>query len=275
VGKARAAGRAAAVLAHPRRIANAARLFGVVIRRMLGQKGAPRVSINGVVQAGRAVRFLRSDLASMKEVAHAHDGKLNDVALDVWSGGLRRLLESRGELAEGLELVAGQAVSLRSATEPRSVDNQAGTMVLRLPVWEADPARRLDLIVAATRTSKATQNAGAIMAIVAALSATPIARYFNTRQRAVNMIVTNVVGPPAPMYVLGARILDIVPILQLVGNIGLTHCAFSYAGQVFLVVTADAHGFPDIDVLMEGMDHDWQALCGSAVARPVAEAAPA
>jgi hypothetical protein len=166
-------------------------------------------------------------------------------------------------------LVAGQAVSLRSSDDPTSVDNQAGTMVLRLPVWEADPERRLGLIVRTTRATKAAQNAGAIMGIVAALSATPIARYFNTRQRAVNVIVTNVVGPPAPMYVLGARILAIVPIVQLVGNVGLTLCAFSYAGQVFLVVTADAHGFPDIDVLMEGMEGDWHALTAGRLAEPV------
>ncbi len=44
------------------------------------------------------------------------------------------------------------------------------------------------------------------------------------------------------------------------GNIGLTLCAFSYAGEMFLVVTADAGSFPDLDVLMAGMDRDWTAL---------------
>jgi hypothetical protein len=75
--------------------------------------------------------------------------------------------------------------------------------------------------------------------------------------------------------VLGARIVDIVPIVQLVGNIALTLCAFSYAGRVFLVVTADAEGFPDIDVLMEGMEHDWLALSAGVVAPPVASPVPA
>jgi hypothetical protein len=37
-------------------------------------------------------------------------------------------------------------------------------------------------------------------------------------------------------------------------------CAFSYAGQLFLVITADAHGFPDLDVLMAGMQADAHAL---------------
>jgi len=57
--------------------------------------------------------------------------------------------------------------------------------------------------------------------------------------------------PPVPIYVLGARILEILPIIDLEGNIGLTLCAFSYAGRLCLVVTADATAFPDLGVLVE------------------------
>lgn len=261
----RGLGRLAAALAHPRQILGAARVFLMVTRRMVGQKGAPRTSLNGVVQVGRRIRFLRLDLESMKDAGHAHDGTVNDVVLDLWAGGLRRLLVSRGEPVAGVELVTAQAVSNRSATDG-SIDNQAGTIVMRLPTWEADAARRLDLIVRTTRIAKTGQRSAAIAGVIAGLSATPIARYFNLHQRAVNVIVTNVVGPPVPMFIFGARILGIAPIIQLVGNIGLTLCAFSYAGEVFLVVTADAAGFPDVDVLIEGMELDWRALVGPGTA---------
>jgi hypothetical protein len=214
------------------------------------------------------VAFLRLDLAAMKEAAHAHGGKLNDVVLDLWTGGLRRLLLSRGESVAGVELVAGMAVSTRAAADG-TVDNQAGTIVLPLPAWQADAQRRLDLIVRRTGRAKSVPRAAAIMGAMVALSATPIGRYVNLHQRAVNVLVTNVVGPPVPMYVFGARILDIVPIIQLIGNIALTLCAFSYAGRVYLVVTADAKGFPDLDVLMTGMEREWQALLGDRAAEPV------
>jgi len=75
--------------------------------------------------------------------------------------------------------------------------------------------------------------------------------------------VTNVAGPPVPVYLFGARVLAILPIVGPVGNMGPVLCAFSYAGQLFLVVTADAHGFPDLDVLMAGMEADGRALLGS------------
>jgi WS/DGAT/MGAT family acyltransferase len=272
----RGLGRLAATLRHPLRILGAARVFLMVTRRMVGQKGAPRTSLNGVVQQGRRIRFLRLDLEAMKAAGHAHDGTVNDVVLDLWSGGLRQLLVSRGEPVAGVELVTAQAVSTRSASDG-SIDNQAGTIVMRLPTSEADVGRRLDLVVRTTHTAKAGQRSAAIAGVVAGLSATPIAQYFNLHQRAVNVIVTNVVGPPVPMFIFGARILEILPIIQLVGNVGLTLCAFSYAGEVFLVVTADATGFPDLDVLMEGMERDWQALVGprTAEAVPVAEPVPA
>jgi hypothetical protein len=70
-----------------------------------------------------------------------------------------------------------------------------------------------------------------------------------------------------------------VPIIDLAGNVGLILCAFSYAGQVFLAVTADASAFPDPDVLMAGMEREWHALIGrvapnsSNVASPAAQAA--
>jgi WS/DGAT/MGAT family acyltransferase len=272
--KLRGLGRGLVALAHPLRILGAARVFALVVRRALGEQAAPRTSLNGVVQVGRRVRVVHLDLAAMKDAAHAHGGKLNDVVLDLWSGGLRQLLVSRGEPVEGIELKVGQAVSLRTPSEADAIDNQAGSIVLPLPVGEADPGLRLDRIVATTSRTKAIQRQAAIMNAMAAMAATPLGQYLNLHQRAVNVLATNVVGPPVPMYVLGAPILDILPIIQLVGNIGLTLCAFSYAGRVSLVVTADARGFPDVDELIRGMERDWHALSGARGVPPAVAPVP-
>jgi hypothetical protein len=152
------------------------------------------------------------------------------------------------------------ATTLRSGTDNETIDNRVGTMVLPLPVSEPEVRRRLDRIVAATQEAKAMQRPAATMGYLAGLAATPIGKYFAAHQHASNTIVTNVLGPPVPVYMLGARILEVLPIIELVGNIGLTLCAFSYAGQMFMVVTADAKSFPDLDALQEGMERDWQAL---------------
>lgn len=267
-GKVRTVRRGAAALAHPIRLAQAVRLFVMLTRDTLGSKTSPRTSLNRPVLARRRVRFLRVSRSAMKKAGHAHHGTVNDVVLGLWSGGLRELLETRGELVAGLELVAGQAVSLRSGPD-RTVGNQVGTIMLPLPVWEPDANRRLDLIVQRAHKPGARQQSAAIMGVLAGLSALPIARSGSRRQRAVNVRVTNVVGPPVPAYIFGARIIEILPIVRLFGNVGLALCAFSYVGQVYLVVTADAARFPDLDLLIEGMERDWQALVGVPVAEPV------
>jgi len=258
--KAHAVRRTVRAAAHPIKVVKGVYTFTHVARRAFGNQAAPSSSLNQPVRAGRRVRSLRLGLASMKEVAHAHQGKVNDVVLDLWAGGLRRLLASRDEPVAGVELMTGLAVSLRSPTGTATVDNQVGTMVLPLPISETDPHRRLDTIIATTRRVKSEQRPAAILGFLTAVAATPIGRSFATRQRSTNVLVTNVTGPPVPMYLLGARILDVLPIIQLMGNIGLTLCAFSYAGQISLVVTADAAAFPDLDELMAGMERDWHEL---------------
>lgn len=263
--KIRYAGGWARALAQPREMLRRGRIFAQVARKSLGVKGAPRTSLNQRVQAGRRVSFHRLDLATMKEVAHAQGGKVNDVVLALWSGGLRALLLSRGESVAGVELTTSQPVSMRS-TADATIDNQVGTVVLPLPVWEADAGRRLESIIATTKKVKARQRPAAIMGVLVGLMATPVGRYLMLHQRATNVLVTNVIGPALPVYVLGARILDILPIIDLEGNIGVTLCAFSYAGQIFLVVTADATGFPDLDVLMKGMEREWTDLTSDALA---------
>ena len=135
-------------------------------------------------------------------------------------------------------------------------------MALPLPVWQADVEHHLDLTIGRTRDAKAGQHPAAVMGLLAGLSATPLGRYFAAHQRALNVEVTNVIGPPGPLYLFGARVLAILPIVGPVGNVGLVLCAFSYAGQLNLVVTADAHGFPDLDVLMAGMETEGRALLG-------------
>jgi WS/DGAT/MGAT family acyltransferase len=200
------------------------------------------------------------DLGAVKQAAHAHDAKVNDVVLDLWTGGLRQLMLHHGEPTAGIELITDIPVALRRGSDARTVGNQLGFIDLPLPVREPDVQRRLGLIVATTSRAKAEQHKVAMARFLAAASAIPLAKFLTAHQHSVNVRVSNVAGPPVPVYMLGARVLEILPIMRLFGNVGLTLCAFSYAGQISLVVTADAGAFPDLDVLMGGMEREWHTL---------------
>jgi len=63
--------------------------------------------------------------------------------------------------------------------------------------------------------------------------------------------------------VLGASVLEILPVVQTAGHVPLALCALSYAGRMHLVVTADAIAFPDLDTLIAGMERGWRLLSGT------------
>ena len=54
-----------------------------------------------------------------------------------------------------------------------------------------------------------------------------------------NLVVTNVPGPPVPLYALGAKLLEAFPFMPLAGNQSLAVAALSYEGQLNLGVLSD------------------------------------
>jgi hypothetical protein len=67
-------------------------------------------------------------------------------------------------------------------------------------------------------------------------------------QRFVNLAVSNVPGPPVPLYLAGARLLELFPVLPILGNQTLGVVVLSYAGQLNLTAVADRDTCPDVEV---------------------------
>jgi hypothetical protein len=63
-----------------------------------------------------------------------------------------------------------------------------------------------------------------------------------------------------PLFVLGARILEVSLANNLGGTIGLAFAILSYDGQLNLSVCADGERFPDLPVLVEAMERSWSQL---------------
>jgi diacylglycerol O-acyltransferase / wax synthase len=69
----------------------------------------------------------------------------------------------------------------------------------------------------------------------------------------VNLTVSNVPGPPVPLQLAGARLLELFPTVSLVGNLTLAVAVLSYAGQLNLTAVADRGTCPDLEVFAEGV----------------------
>jgi diacylglycerol O-acyltransferase / wax synthase len=148
-------------------------------------------------------------------------------------------------------------------------------MMVPLPLGEPDPVRRLALIAAETaaRSHKARPEAGSgIFRFVAGQRAW----YWHfPRQRSVNLVVTNVPGPPAPLYLAGARLLELFPVVPVMGNLTFVVSVLSYAGQLNLTAVADRELCPDLEVFVQGVRRSLDALAASVLAAtPVTKGNP-
>jgi diacylglycerol O-acyltransferase / wax synthase len=69
----------------------------------------------------------------------------------------------------------------------------------------------------------------------------------------VNLVVSNAPGPPVPLYLAGARLLELFPMMPTMGNLTLVVAAVSYDGQLNLTAVADRDGCPDLAVFAQGV----------------------
>jgi diacylglycerol O-acyltransferase / wax synthase len=246
-------GRGWSGVAHPGRTLRLARRTLPAWREILTDKPAPRTSLNHPVGTRRRLAIVRGRLDRTKQLAHAHQATVNDVVLAAVAGGLRQLLASRGEDVQGLMQRAMVTISVHHEQPGQAQGNKPGWMMVPLPLGEPDPVRRLELIAAETaaRKHKARPEAGTgVFRFVAAQRLWY--RHF-PQQRSVNLVVSNAPGPPAPLYLAGARLLELFPMLPVMGNLTLVVAVVSYAGQLNLTAVADRDGCPDLEEFTQGV----------------------
>jgi diacylglycerol O-acyltransferase len=213
---------------------------------------APQTSLNRPIGGRRRLVLVRTNLELVRQIAHAHSAKLNDVLMTVVAGGLRELVRSRGEPVGHLVLRAFVPVSLHREQPGPARGNLDGAMVVPLPVGVPDPVRRLRLITAETAARKkiSRPSGGAILPNGVVQKAF---LRLATRQRMANAYVANVPGPATPLYLAGAPLLEVFPVVPLLGNLTLGVGALSYAGQFNITVVADGDACPDVDVFADGV----------------------
>jgi hypothetical protein len=133
-------------------------------------------------------------------------------------------------------------------------------MVLPLPVGHLDPVCRLTRIAAVTRAAKAGRDRRYRGVLASPLLPTSLLRlsiHWLRRHGGtkVNLYVTNVPGPPRPLWLAGARLQSAVPIAPLVAGVPLAVAALSYAGELVISIQVD-DALADLDRLTAAVaDH--------------------
>jgi WS/DGAT/MGAT family acyltransferase len=267
-----AIGRAFSTLGRPVTALGQARDAWPAVRETLAEERAPRTSLNRPIGPDRRLAVIRSNVDRAGEIATAHGATINDVLMAAVAGGLHELLRGRGEHVEDLVLRAYVPVSLRKGQRGRAEGNLDGMMVVPLPIGVLDPVRRLRLIAAETteRKKRNRPRAGTLLrnGVIQRLFLRVMAH-----QRWANAYVANVPGPPVPLYLAGAPLLEVFPVVPLTGNITLGVGALSYAGQFNITAVADRDACPDVDVFAQGVRDALHELAARVLVTPLAAGA--
>jgi WS/DGAT/MGAT family acyltransferase len=212
---------------------------------------APRAAMNNFISARRCIVVSEFPLATFRRLGNAVEGTINDALLAVCGGALRAwLLEQR--LLPRDSLLAGLPVSLKSADEQHG--NQLSMMICPLGTTARDPLLRLRRIARLTRRAKGELGAlsptaradfmnlvllpGMVLTLAHAATALP---------PPFNVIISNVPGPPAPLYLGSAQLESVYPLSVVTDAQALNITALSFGTRLCIAVTSCPDDLPGIE----------------------------
>lgn len=235
-------------------------------RRLALPKGwqlAPRTPINVAITNQRSFATRALPLATLKQTAKASNTSLNDVVLAICAGALRRYLADY-DCKPDKPLVAGVPVSLREQGN-QDMTNQVSFIMVSLATHIKDPLERLKAIHDSANTGKKVtgQVKGAIPMDFPSFGApwlmSGLASLYGRSRLAdkippvANVIISNVPGPQAPLYLAGAKICTYSPVSIPAHGMALNITVQSYNGMVEIGLTACRRALPDVGDLGDYM----------------------
>jgi diacylglycerol O-acyltransferase / wax synthase len=209
-------------------------------------QAAPASSLNKPLSPLRSLAWTQRPLEDLRKVKRTYGTTVNDVLLAAVAGGARTFFRRRGE-----HPVALKAMVPVSVRDDRDVlGNHVSFAFAELPCEEPDPVRRLELVNAMmTRCKHDQEPEGADLAFKAAEYApeviqNAISRVFAS-QRTFNLVVSNIPGPPEPMYMLGCPLQAAYPVVPLADRHALSVGMTSVDDRACFGIYTDREAVPD------------------------------
>lgn len=249
---------------------------------------APKTKFTGALTPHRSVAFAQTDFEDLRVVKTVFGVKINDVVLASCTLALRRYLIAHDDLPDK-PLVSMEPVSVHGQ-DGQEGTNQVSSMAVRLPVQLEDPVDQLLEIREDTLASKEMHNAiGADVLRDLTQFAPPV--LFNRAMRLYssmglashhrpvqNLVISNVPGPPIPLYCAGARVVAVYPFGPLIEGAGINITVLSNMGNMDFGVIGCTETAPDLWSLADGFGQavkDLRAAADAVLAEREAEAAAA
>jgi WS/DGAT/MGAT family acyltransferase len=240
---------------------------------------APRTPFNGIVGGRRRVGLARLAMDDVAEVRKAVPGAtVNHVVLATVSGALRRYLDERGTLPDA-PLVAACPVNVRVPDEQGNLGNRFSAFFTSLPTHLTDPLERLEAAAASAEAARDEHRLAGddLVQRWAQLADPTLVRWVARRYTdsalsehhtpGINLMISNLAGPPMPLWFAGARLVRAYPMGPIVQGVGLNITVMSYCSSIDVGINAAADLVPDVDDLAGALEHALDELVRAARAR--------
>jgi len=244
---------------------------GVSRGKLSRVKNIPRTRFNGKVSPHRVFDAISVPLDDVKKIKNAIPGAtVNDAAITIVGGALRKYLKKHGELPEQ-SLAAMAPVNVRSDKD-KVGGNIVATMTVQVRSDIEDPMERLAAVHDGTANAKELTNAiGAnamtdytqfIPSMLTAQAARLSSRWglMNRMTPQFNCVITNVPGPPIPLYNTGAKMVANFGTGPVLDGLGLFHVIGSYCGQFVVSATSCRAMMPDPAFYCECLTESFEEL---------------
>lgn len=263
-------------------------------RPKMPMKLAPPTPFNTGITPERVFVTATLPLAQCKTMGKAVGGSLNDMLLWICSTALRNYLTQHHSLPKK-SLIAAMPVSLREAgaSDAANLGNQVSMSLVELGTQLAHPLKRMNAIMASTGKVKTSmQSLKALLptdypsllapwlvggAAKAALNAYGKSGMASRLPMVANLAISNVPGPPVPLYLAGARFLSFHPLSIVLHGLALNITIQTYAGHVDFGIIAGKKALPHAPDLVRAIEDAFaeaQGLLGSATPAPVVPVRP-
>ena len=242
--------------------------YGLAAGRLLARSADPRTRLKGKLGVMKRAAWSEPfPLDDIKLIKNTLGGTVNDVLVTAVAGGLRRYLvaagDDVGDDSGGLEIRAALPVNLRGDSDNGKLGNKFGLVFLTLPVHIEEPLMRLADVRRRMLELKRSAEAPVTLGILGAMGlGTDAFREFvvRTLEPKATIVLTNVPGPPIPLYLAGERIRELMFWVPQAGRLGVGISILSYAGNIHLGIATDAGLVPDPERVLVGVQAELARL---------------
>jgi len=211
---------------------------------------APRSRLNGRTTSSRHLAWGSRPFRDLELIERRFNTTINDILLAASAGGVRELALAHEENPERLKAMV--PVSVRAAGERWG--NRIAFFFPGLPSDEPDAVRRLVDVHAAMCARKRGHEAEAADIVLRTLGRAPrplrnLAARVLTSPRVSNVTISNVPGPPIPLYLMGCLAEEAYPVVPLTAGHGISIGMTSVNGSACFGIYADGTRAADADRL--------------------------